>query len=530
MNETVYVEKTIKAKMRGSIIGLAIGDALGAPLEFLDPGTFEPLEDMQGGAWGGRLEAGDWTDDTSLALCLGYSLLESKGFDARDQIQRYVRWYQKGYMSSVGECFDIGGATASALDRFMEDPGHCPWAGSTSARKGGNGSLMRLAPVPLLYHDNEDLAVRLSGDSSYTTHGARTAVDSCRFYGLLIAKALRGESKAALLDPSLATSGPFENDPLVEEVLEIALGSYKQKDPPEIKAGGYVVRTLEAALWAFHRTETFEEGVLKAINLGDDADTAGAIYGQLAGAYYGFDSIPRKWRDQVTEFDLLVRLADGLHDLSLSTFELKEVDYPGRPEHPEIEPSPSGQIELPSKCWWIEEGKVLGGPFPGEKDGETARVRLQRLLDFGVRVFVDLMEDRERHWRTDDLFLPYGPTLVDLAEERGIQVERQQFFIEDVSVPKTTDHMGLVLHCIRQAVEKERLAYVHCLGGHGRTGTVAGCWLLERGLADDDLQALDLIVQAREHDKFLSSRSSPETGEQRGFIENWHLERSAISD
>ncbi|MFP6901840.1 MAG: ADP-ribosylglycohydrolase family protein, partial [Opitutales bacterium] len=515
MSETVYLDETIKAKIRGSILGLAVGDALGAPLEFMEPSTFEPLDDMEGGAWGGRLEAGDWTDDTSLALCLGYSLLESKGFDLRDQIQRYVRWYKKGYMSSVGECFDIGGATANALDRFVNDKTKCPWAGSTSKRRGGNGSLMRLAPVPLLYHADDDQAVRLSGDSSYTTHGALTAVDSCRFYGLLIAKALGGESKEALLDPSLATSGPFENDPLEEEVLEIALGSYKEKDPPEVKAGGYVIRTLEAALWAFHRTETFEEGVLKAINLGDDADTVGAIFGQLAGAYYGFEAIPRKWRDQVTEFDLLIRLADGLCDLSCSTIELKEVEYPGRPVQPEVTPSSPRRIELPPKCWWIEEDKVLGGPFPGEKDGETARARLQRLLDFGVRVFVDLMEDGESHWRTGDLFLPYESTLLDLAAERDIQVERQQFFIEDVSVPKSAKHMDFVLHSIRQAVDQSRLAYVHCLGGHGRTGTVAGCWLLERGLAGDDVHTLDLIAQAREHDKFLSEHPSPETGKQR---------------
>ena len=155
--------------------------------------------------------------------------------DLRDQIQRYVKWYKKGYMSSVGECFDIGGATAGALDRFIEDDDKSPWAGSTKKSRGGNGSLMRLAPVPLLYHADLEQAVRLSGDSSYTTHGARTAVDSCRFYGLLIAKAMQGESKEALLDPNLATSGPFGDDPLHLEVLEVALRTVGLIEPEDAR-------------------------------------------------------------------------------------------------------------------------------------------------------------------------------------------------------------------------------------------------------------------------------------------------------
>ncbi len=524
-----------KDKFRGSVFGLAAGDALGAPVEFQEPGSFEPVSDMRGGAFGGQLKAGDWTDDTSLALCLGYSLVEKKGFDPRDQIQRYVRWREKGYMSSLGHCFDIGNTTSEALTRFVDDKDKSPWAGSPGRYDAGNGSLMRLAPVPLAFRRDLAEAVRLSGDSSLTTHGARAAVDCCRFFGLLLVKALAGESKEALLDPALATDPVFGEEPLHPEVLEVALGSYREKEPPQVRASGFVVRSMEAALWALRDSESFEEGALKAVNLGEDADTVGAIYGQLAGALYGFKGIPGKWRNQLCEFDLLLNLADGLLDLSESSEGPKVEGYPGRPSPslPEIlpreaapapsEPSGTSDSGLPPTCWWIEEGKVLGGPFPGDKEGETAAERVGRLLDFGVRSFVDLMEDGETHWRTGELFLPYDPVLRKLSEERNIETDREQFYVEDVRVPESPEHMRSILKRIRKGVDEGRLVYVHCLGGHGRTGTAAGCWLLKRGIAADGEEALEIIRKARLHEERLRDHPSPETGEQQDFVGEWAI-------
>ena len=529
-----------KDKFRGSVFGLAAGDALGAPVEFKEPGSFEPVSDMRGGAFGGQLKAGDWTDDTSLALCLGYSLLEKKGFDPRDQIQRYVRWREKGYMSSLGHCFDIGNTTTEALTRFVLDKNKSPWAGSADEFDAGNGSLMRLAPVPLAFRRDPTEAVRLSGDSSLTTHGARAAVDCCRFFGLLLVKALAGESKEAVLDPALAADPVFGDEPLHPEVLEVALGSYREKEPPQVRASGYVVRSMEAALWALNGSESFEEGALKAVNLGQDADTVGAIYGQLAGALHGFDGIPEKWRDQLCEFDLLLNLADGLLDLSESAEGPKVEDYPGRPSTPLPETLPREAVPtlsepsetsvpetsdsgLPPTCWWIEEGKVLGGPFPGDKEGETAAERVGRLLDFGVSSFVDLMEDGETHWRTGEVFLPYDPVLRELSAERKIETDREQFYVEDVRVPESPEHMRSVLKRIRKGVDEGKLVYVHCLGGHGRTGTAAGCWLLERGIAADVEEAMEIIRKARLHEERLCNHPSPETGEQRDFVEGWAI-------
>ena len=171
-----------------------------------------------------------------------------------------------------------------------------PWAGSTDTYSAGNGSLMRLAAVPLFFARDPETSVRMSGESSRTTHGTAACIDACRYFGGLIAGAVLGETKEALLAPRYCpVAGLWDREPLCPEIDEVAGGSFTRREPPEIVGSGYVVKSLEAALWAFHRSESFGDGCLLAVNLGDDADTTAAIYGQLAGAYYGIDGIPREW-------------------------------------------------------------------------------------------------------------------------------------------------------------------------------------------------------------------------------------------
>ena len=309
-------EITSQNRFRGCLLGLAAGDALGTTLEFKRPGSFDPIDDMVGGGPFG-LKAGQWTDDTSMALCLASSLLERDGFDPADQMQRYVRWWREGYLSSTGTCFDIGITIRGALSRFMKDGE--PFAGATAPNTAGNGSLMRLAPVPMFYAANLGEAVERSAESSLTTHGAVEAVDACRYYGGLLVGAFYGMGRDTLLGPAFSPLPQgWEVDPLTPKIEEIALGSYKDKDPPEIKGTGYVVASLEAALWAFHRSTNFRDGALLAVNLGDDADTTGAIYGQLAGAFYGVESIPQSWRDKLTLNAEIESLADQLYQRSVT--------------------------------------------------------------------------------------------------------------------------------------------------------------------------------------------------------------------
>ena len=261
------------------------------------------------------MNPGEWTDDTSLALCLAESLVERKGFDPVDQLDRYVRWYREGYLSSNGRCFDIGNTTIQALQTFEET--RQPYSNQTNPQLAGNGSLMRLAPVPMFYAWKPLDAIYYAGQSSRTTHAAPEAVDACRYYAALICAALNGASRQTLLDSRFEPiQGYWQDHPLAPAVDEIARGSFRELQPPVIQAKGYVVKSLEAALWAFYQTDTFEAGCLLAVNLGDDSDTCGAIYGQLAGAYYGIRGIPQHWLDKLAKREWIETFASKLYTLA----------------------------------------------------------------------------------------------------------------------------------------------------------------------------------------------------------------------
>ena len=301
-------------RYRGSLLGLAVGDALGTTLEFCRPGTFTPINDLVGGG-PFRLQPGEWTDDTSMALCLAESLIEKQGFDPIHQLETYLRWERDGHLSSTGECFDIGNTVKQALLEFKNT--RQPFCGSTDAGSAGNGSIMRLAPVPLFYVKNPLEVIEKSAASSRTTHGAATCVDACRYFGNLIAGAVNGVAKDVLLsDRYCPISGYWEANPLVAEIDEIAAGSFKRRQPPEIKGTGYVVKSLEAALWAFYNSDSFTQGCLLAVNLGDDADTTGAVYGELAGAFYGEGGIPEKWLSQLVDRTLIASFGEQILTLS----------------------------------------------------------------------------------------------------------------------------------------------------------------------------------------------------------------------
>lgn len=273
----------------GCLLGLAVGDALGTAVEGCSPGSFLPLQDMIGGG-PYHLKPGQWTDDTAMALCLAESLVE-RGFDPADQVGRYVRWWDEGHLSATGKCIGLGATVRTALQRYL-DTGE-PWSGSSADFHATNGSLMRLAPVPIAFSD-PCKAIHFSGESSRTTHQARAAVDACRYFGGVLWGLLRGAPRSEVLMPLYHPAGRAWSG-LHPAVEEVARGSFRHRQPPELRASSYVVHTLEAALWAFARARDFRHGALLAVNLGDDADTTGAVYGQLAGANFGVKAIPATW-------------------------------------------------------------------------------------------------------------------------------------------------------------------------------------------------------------------------------------------
>ncbi|MGH9877910.1 MAG: ADP-ribosylglycohydrolase family protein [Nitrososphaerales archaeon] len=302
-------------RYRGSMLGLATGDALGTTLEFTTSGSFRPIKDMKGGG-PFDLEPGQWTDDTSMALCLAESLILRNAFDPIDQLERYLKWYKQGYLSSNGQCFDIGNTVKFALNRFIET--RQPYCGPIDPQTAGNGSLMRLAPVPLFYASEPYKAIFLSGESSKTTHQAVIAVDACRYLGALIVGALNGTKKEELVSPKYSPIHNYwQQKPLCPEIESVACGSFKEKNPPRIRGSGYAAESLEATLWSFYNSDSFEEGCLMAVNLGYDADTTGAIYGQLAGAFYGEKTIPIEWLSKLAYRSKIEEMADSLHDVAI---------------------------------------------------------------------------------------------------------------------------------------------------------------------------------------------------------------------
>jgi len=290
-------------RFRGCLLGLAAGDAVGTTVEFKRRGTFEPLTDMIGGG-PFRLAPGQWTDDTSMALCLAASLVERGEFDPRDQMDRYCRWADEGYLSSTGRCFDIGNTVAAALRRYQREGN--AYAGSTDPNTAGNGCIMRLAPVAMQFFPDLDVVERLAADSSRTTHGAVECIEACRLFARIICRALLGQAREDILqaDAGLLLSS--------ERISAIARASYRAKTAETIRGSGYVVESLEAALWAFASTDSFEEAILVAANLGDDADTTAAVCGQVAGAYYGERGIPPRWLDRLALRSTIATMADQL--------------------------------------------------------------------------------------------------------------------------------------------------------------------------------------------------------------------------
>jgi ADP-ribosyl-[dinitrogen reductase] hydrolase len=291
-------------RFRGCLLGLAAGDAVGTTVEFKARGSFAPVTDLLGGG-PFALSPGVWTDDTSMALCLAASLIHVGGFDPRDQMDRYCNWFEHGYLSSTGECFDIGNTVRQALRRYRETDD--PFSGSTDPRSAGNGSIMRLAPVPMFYFPDHELVLQYSVESSRTTHGAPECLEACRLLGDILFRALSGQDKSEVLfstEPGSVTSAALKN---------IARGDYRTRAESSIRGTGYVVDSLEAALWCFWTTETFQDAILKAANLGDDADTTAAVCGQIAGACYGASAISPRWLEKLVMREEIERMAEQLY-------------------------------------------------------------------------------------------------------------------------------------------------------------------------------------------------------------------------
>ncbi len=467
----------------GALVGLAAGDAVGTVLEFRRPGTFAPITDMVGGG-PFDLPPGAWTDDTSMAMCLAESILDTGGHDPTDQLHRYVMWWREGYWSSTGTCFDIGNTTVAALRHFAET-GDVTDA-TIDQDAAANGSAMRLAPVPVRWHADPAEAAERSAESSRTTHAADRPVDVCRLLGAMTAALVRGDDPDAVLDPGFWSFGSLH-----PEVEAVARGSWRTKEPPQIRGTGYCVDAIEAALWAVGGAADFRDAVLRAANLGDDADTTAAIAGQIAGARWGWAGIPAEWRDRITEVDRIRAIATRL-----------AAEGRGR-----ADPVPAWDHDDLHHAYWTHPGTILAGELPAhvEGDDETAR-RVNLLVDHGVRTFIDLTEAIEG-------LASYAHVVDTASRRRGVDLRYRRLGIPDMGVRDDT-HYDRVLTAIDEATARG-VVYVHCWGGVGRTGTVIGCRYVDDGLSGD--QALAALAEARRGTR-KAHRRAPENALQEGVI------------
>ena len=293
----------------GALLGLAAGDAVGTTLEFR-PRDSEPLlTDMVGGGPFG-LRAGQWTDDTAMALALADSLLAHPGLDEQDLMVRFWDWWSDGRYACTGTCFDIGTTVSAALQRWRRTGK--PVAGSQDPMTAGNGGLMRLAPVAIRFWNDRDRLTDVAARQSRTTHAAPEAVEACVAYAGMLADLIAGRPLEEVL-----ASPNFQSESGIGQILA---GSWRGKRRREVRASGYVAHSLEAALWSVGRSGDFRQSVLAAANLGEDADTTAAIAGQLAGAAFGAVAIPEPWRKRLAWSDQIQRVARELFAESFSRY------------------------------------------------------------------------------------------------------------------------------------------------------------------------------------------------------------------
>lgn len=275
-----------KSRATSAFLGLAIGDALGAPVEFKEPGEFEPVTQYRHSyVW--NIPQGYWTDDTSMAICLAESILSRNTVDPQDLLERFSRWYLQGENSSTGVCFDIGTTTRSNIEAFLN-------SGTTQAPdiayQSGNGGIMRLAPVAIRWWHTSAFAERMAQVQSETTHGSAECMDCASELAVILTRAIQGEPVALQL----------------RERLHMIPDT-------QISNSGRARSTLLAAKWCVATTDSFESAVLKAVNLGGDSDTIGAVTGQIAGACYGMEAIPAAWLQGLHDLDRLISLAEQLY-------------------------------------------------------------------------------------------------------------------------------------------------------------------------------------------------------------------------
>nr|WP_293110062.1 ADP-ribosylglycohydrolase family protein [Okeania sp. SIO2F4] len=303
------------SQVLSGLMGVCIGDALGVPVEFSSRNErrMNPVTEMVG--YGAHNQpAGTWSDDSSMTLCLAECLCD--GFDLEAIAHSFYRWRYEDYWTPRGKVFDIGGTTAAAISRIKKGRPAIE-AGGRDDRNNGNGSLMRILPLAYTYKNtNFAELIQQVHDCSCITHGHLRSQMACGIYISIAICLLEGlEAKKAYLQGIENIKQIYSEEKYGSELhrfRKIFSGEVQNIPITRIHASGYVLDTLEASLWCLLNTNSFAEAVLKAVNLGEDTDTTGAVTGGLAGIYYGIENIPNEWIEVIARKDDIFNLASRL--------------------------------------------------------------------------------------------------------------------------------------------------------------------------------------------------------------------------
>lgn len=306
----------LKERLYGGIIGLAVGDALGVPVENMDRSHFKnnPVKKMISGVH--IQPKGTWSDDTSLTLCLADSLAEKYEPDYVDISRKMIQWYTEGYWTANGGFFDLGIAIENAIKKMIEMDSHTPYTcGSTSENQNGNGSLMRILPLAYYFFKNDyDMAskARIIHDISAFTHGHNRSKMACVFYVEFVLNLLHGLTPMQSYKATIKIFNEYPKEEL-QHFNRLLSGKIHRLSERKINSTGYVIDTLEASIWCFLTTKNYKDAVLKAVNLGGDTDTTAAVTGGIAGTYYGINSIKKDWIDTLARKDDILNLCEKFY-------------------------------------------------------------------------------------------------------------------------------------------------------------------------------------------------------------------------
>ncbi len=297
--------------IKAVILGHAVGDALGVPVEFASRAELDanPVTEMEGfGTY--PVPAGAWSDDTSMSLC-AFDVLASGKLDYDRIMVNFGKWYYKGEFTPTGKMFDAGNTCSIAIDNYFngrKDTDHC---GLTGTNSNGNGSLMRINPFVIyskfICNGNWADVIR---KASALTHAHERSTMGCLIYACILRELLNEPSRKSVISGIEMAESHLSGNSEAEHYKRLFSHGFPDTDRSGIRSSGYVVDTLEAAVWCLLNSESYEECVLKAVNLGDDTDTVAAVAGGLAGALYGLDAIPKKWLDSLLRRDYIEEMCE----------------------------------------------------------------------------------------------------------------------------------------------------------------------------------------------------------------------------